>query len=398
MIFRSPFPDITIPDLPLTPFVLQHAGRLADKPALVDGASGRTLSYGQLADGIRRTAVGLARRDFRKGDVFATVCPSLPEFALAFYGVAALGGATTMLNPNFTAEEMANQLGDAGARFVLTVPERFDVVRRAISGTRVEEVFVIGDDAGAIPFASLLADDGAFPPVDLDPAEDVVVLPYSSGTTGRSKGVMLTHRNVVAGALSWRTVSAVSADTVEVTLFPCFHMAGVHLMDIALSVGATLVTVPRYDLHLLLRLLQDYGATRASLPPPVLLDLSRHPAVDGYDLSRLKEIGWGGAPLSETVVQACRERLGCRTKQGYGLTEATPMHRVPAEGGDRPGSAGPAAPNTESKVVDAATGDELGPGGDGRGLRARPAGHEGLHQRSGGDGADDRRRGLAAHR
>ena len=212
MIFRSPFPDITIPDLPLTQFVLQHAERLGAKPALIDGATGRTLTYGQLADGVRRTAVGLARQGFGKGDVFATVCPSIPEFALAFYGVAALGGATTMLNPLFTAGEMRGQIVDAGARFVLTVPERLDAVREAIAGSRVEEVFVIGDVAGAIPFASLLADDGAFPEVAIDPAEDVVVLPYSSGTTGRSKGVMLTHRNVVAGALSWRAVSAVAAD------------------------------------------------------------------------------------------------------------------------------------------------------------------------------------------
>src|SRR4249920_530619 len=110
MIFRSPYPDITIPDLPLTTFVLQHAQRLADKPALIDGATGRTLTYGQLADGVRRTAVGLAQRGFRKADVFATVCPSIPEFALAFYGVASLGGATTMLNPLFTAGELRRQL------------------------------------------------------------------------------------------------------------------------------------------------------------------------------------------------------------------------------------------------------------------------------------------------
>src|SRR5262249_14290344 len=157
----------------------------------------------------------------------------------------------------------------------------------------------------------------------------------------------------------WGVLSGVAADDVEVTIFPCFHMAGVHGMNIALSVGATRVTMPRYDLHLLLHLLQDYHATRASLPPPVLLELSRHPAVDDYDLSWLRAIGWGGAPMSEAVVQAFRERLGCRVKQGYGLTEATPMHRVPTEGEDRPASAGPVAPNSETKVVDAVTDDEL---------------------------------------
>src|SRR4051812_14529840 len=98
MIFRSPYPDVAIPDVPLTPVILGQAERLADKPALIDGVSGRMLTYGELAEGVRRVAAGLARRGFRKGDVFATVCPNVPEFALAFYGVASLGGATTMLN------------------------------------------------------------------------------------------------------------------------------------------------------------------------------------------------------------------------------------------------------------------------------------------------------------
>src|SRR6187549_2241136 len=144
MIYRSPYPEVEIPDLPLTSVVLRHGERLANKPALIDGPSSRTLTYGQLADRVRRVASGLARRGFRKGDVFATVCPNVPEFALAFYGVASLGGATTTLNPLSTAEEMRRQFADAGAHFVVTMPERLATVREAIVGTRVEEVFVTG--------------------------------------------------------------------------------------------------------------------------------------------------------------------------------------------------------------------------------------------------------------
>src|SRR6187549_1950845 len=144
MIYRSPYPEVEIPDLPLTSVVLRHGERLANKPALIDGPSSRTLTYGQLADRVRRVASGLARRGFRKGDVFATVCPNVPEFAVAFYGVASLGGATTMLNPLCTAEEMHRQLADAGARFVLTVPEWLATVREAVAGTRVEDIFIFG--------------------------------------------------------------------------------------------------------------------------------------------------------------------------------------------------------------------------------------------------------------
>src|SRR5215218_7819675 len=192
MIYHSPYPEVEIPIIPLTTFILRDAARLGDKPALIDGSSGRSLTYGQLADGVRRVASGLARRGFRKGDIFATVCPSVPEFALTLYGVATMGGATTMLNPLFTAGEMHSQLADSGARFLLTVPERLATVRESVSGTRVEEIFVLGETEGATPFAALLQHDEPLPLVAIDSARDVVSLPYSSGTTGRPKGVMLT--------------------------------------------------------------------------------------------------------------------------------------------------------------------------------------------------------------
>src|SRR5262245_1570427 len=271
MIFRSPYPDVDIPDVPVTEFALQHADRLASKPALIDGTAGRTLTYGQLADGVRRVAVGLAHHGFRKGDVFATVCPSLPEFALAFYGVAALGGATTMLNPLFTAAELTSQLADAGARYVLTTPDRLDLVRDATAGTRVEEIFVLGESPGGIPFASLLERDDPPPAVAIDPAEDVAVLPYSSGTTGRQKGVMLTHRNLIAQALLWRALDCIGADEVVLTIYPCFHVGGIINLNHFLSAGATLVTMARFDLPTFLRVLQEQRVDRATLAPPVVL-------------------------------------------------------------------------------------------------------------------------------
>jgi acyl-coenzyme A synthetase/AMP-(fatty) acid ligase len=187
MIFRSPYPDSTIPDLPLTQFVLQHAARLTDKPALIDGPSGRTLTYGQLAESVHRVVFGLTKRGFRKGDVFAAVCPNILEFPIAFYAVASLGGTTTMANPLLTTEELARQLADADPKFVLTVPERLDVVREATAGTHVEEIFVAGEADGATPFAALFDDVRSKAAAPIDPAADVVALPYSSGTTGRQK-------------------------------------------------------------------------------------------------------------------------------------------------------------------------------------------------------------------
>jgi acyl-CoA synthetase (AMP-forming)/AMP-acid ligase II len=363
VIFRSPYPDVGIPDVPLTPFILRHAERLANKPALIDGPSGRTLTYGQLADGVRRVASGLARRGFRKGDVFATVCPNVPEFALALYGVASLGGATTTLNPLYTAGEMHSQLADSGARFLLTLPERLATVREAVVGTRVEEIFVFSEAAGATPFQTLLLHDGPLPPVAINPAEDVVMLPYSSGTTGRSKGVMLTHSNLVAALLTrLPLIPAPEGDTV-VGVSPFFHIAGLSHLSSALHAGATLVLQPRFDLQTFLQVLQDSRATRVSIPPPVVLELSRNPIVDEYDLSRLGLILWGSAPVGDAVTRACRERLGCRVKQIYGLTEGSGgTHAVPIADEDRPGSAGVPLAGTEYKITGVGTGVALPPG------------------------------------
>src|SRR5919201_919792 len=119
-IFRSPYPDVTIPDVPFHEFVLERAAELGDRAALVDGTTSRTTSYAQLAEGVRRLAAGLAKRGFRKGDVFAIYAPNVPEYATAFLGVARAGGINTTINPLYTADELANQLEDARARYLLT--------------------------------------------------------------------------------------------------------------------------------------------------------------------------------------------------------------------------------------------------------------------------------------
>ncbi len=359
-VIRSPYPDVPIPDVSLHELVLADAAERGDRPALIDGPSGRVLTYGQLAAAVRRTAAGLAARGFRKGDVLAIYLPNVPEYAVAFYGVATAGGVTTTVNPLYTAQELASQLNDSRARFLLTAPPLLGRAGEAAGRSSVEEVFVLGEAEGATPFSALLAGDGDPPEVDVDPAVDLATLPYSSGTTGLPKGVMLTHRNLVANLCQGDKFLVQDDQERAIAVLPLYHIYGLMvLMCGAIWKGATLVTMPRFDLEEFLRLLQDHRITRAFLVPPIVLALGKHPLVDKYDLSSLNLVLSGAAPLDAGLERSCAERVGATVTQGWGLTETSPVVSTNIGGEPRPGTVGRLLPNTECRVIDPASGADL---------------------------------------
>ncbi len=363
MIFRSPYPDVHIPEVPLTPLVLRKAAEIPGKAALIDGPSGRTITYGQLAGAVRLVASSLVARGFKKGDVFAIYSPNIPEYAIAFHAVSLVGGINTTANPLYTAEELAFQLNDSNAKYLLTVPMFLEKALEAAKHSKVEEVFVFGEAEGATPFASLLKGDGNVPDPGLNPREDLVVLPYSSGTTGLPKGVMLTHHNLVANIVQTEEVETITSEDVLVGILPFFHIYGMLvIMNASLYHGATIVTMPRFDMEQFLQLVQQYKISRAHLVPPIVLGLAKHPLVDKYDVSSLKVIVSGAAPLGADLTQACAKRLNCIVKQGYGLTETSPVTHVDLDDPSKikPGSVGRSIPNTEVRIVDNVEGKDLG--------------------------------------
>jgi acyl-CoA synthetase (AMP-forming)/AMP-acid ligase II len=363
MIFRGPYPDVAIPEVSITDFILQSTAQFKDKPALIDGPSGRGLTYSQFEDAVRRTAASLARRGFRKRDVFGIFSTNCPEYGVAFHAVAMLGGINTPVNPLYTAEEAAFQLKNSGAKLLVTSPQFVAKARETADQSGIEELFVFGNAEGATPFDSLLQSDGDVPRVEINAREDLVALPYSSGTTGLPKGVMLTHYNLVANMCQMDGLDYFHRDDTLLCVLPLFHIYGlVVVLNMGLHLGATIVTMPRFDLEQFLALIQKYRVTLSHIVPPIVLQLTNNPIVENYDLSSLKLIFSGAAPLGADLSRECMQRIGCAIRQGYGMTETSPVtHSSPPERKKmKLGSVGTAAPNTECKLVDPASGEELG--------------------------------------
>jgi 4-coumarate--CoA ligase len=275
--------------------------------------------------------------------------------------VALAGGTATTANALFTAHELATQLVDSRATTLLAGPEILPTALAAAREARIA-VRTLRPSDGVPSLDDLIERGGPVPDPPPDPATTIVSLPYSSGTTGTSKGVMLTHRNLVANLVQvegpWGLAPKGEA---TVAILPFFHIYGqTALMGHALRRGATVVTMPRFELEGYLALTERHRATFGFIAPPVALALARHPAVAEHDLSSLRWLLSGAAPLDAELEAEVAERLGCAMAQGYGMTEASPVtHSWDVARPVIRGTVGPPIASTEVRVVDPASGEDV---------------------------------------
>jgi len=365
IIHTSPLPDVEIPNVTITAHVLRKADELADHVAIRDTSGASSYTFAELKEAIFSLAGGMAARGVEPGSVVGLMAPNLPEYAVVFHGVAVAGAAVSTINPTYGPEEVRHQLNDSGASMLGTVRMFAETALTAIEGTQVKEVVVIGE---AVPGTTPLADIFAAPieQVPVDVATHTVVLPYSSGTTGLPKGVMLSHRNLVANIEQCKHAIRYKENEVALAALPFFHIYGMQvLMNGLLSNGVMTVTMPRFDMVEALQAVQDLKITRFFAVPPIVLGLANAPIVDDYDTSSIKQVFSGAAPLGAELAAKAAARLGCEVVQGFGMTELSPVSHSTPEGDYRPGTSGVTISNTESRIVDPDTGEDQPVGGRG---------------------------------
>lgn len=357
-------------------FITQEFPKFGSTIALIDGISGREYSYNELNESINKFSSGLQRIGFKPRDVMGIVAPNSPEYAVIYLGTLAAGGTVSTCNPTYTADELAYQFNNSNTKIITTIPAILPTVQEAAAKSKVEKIIVLdasdrnSSSGNLLSYTSILTDSGPIlEPIQTAP-DDVVVLPYSSGTTGLSKGVMLTNQSVSANVLQLSGPDLLDVENSRlIGVLPFFHIYGMVVVLLSsLKAGSKLVILPKFEPESFLSTIENYKISIAHIVPPLVVFLAKHPLVVNYDITSINDIMTGAAPLGGDVVKAASERTQCQLiRQGYGLTETSPVtHLMPRHLGMQiPSSVGHCVRSVEVKIVDPVSGDVLPPNKEG---------------------------------
>jgi len=350
-VFHSRFAAVDIPRVTVTQHVLRMCDERPDQLALIDGAGGSSLSFSALATRIRQFAGGLQIKGFKPGDVLALMASNCPDYAVVFHATALCGGTLTTVNPSYGIAEVRQQLLDSKASWIIACHSCEVVCKQAMRGTNVRTLVSLEDTLRGNNVCNLLAHEVDQVDVNLD--LHPMVMPYSSGTTGFPKGVMLSHTNLVANLVQISVAAEYNQREVGLAVLPFFHIFGMQvLMNSLLSEGHTVVTLPRFDMGAVLELIERYRVTQFFAVPPIVSALAKSPLVDQHDVSSLQRVFCGAAPLGAMLAEEAATRLDCAVIQGYGMTELSPVSHCTPGLDNKPGSSGVLVPNTQARIID----------------------------------------------
>ena len=343
-----------------------------DKTALVDGTDvSKEYGFSALKRSTMSFAASLQHLGIGHGDVVGILSPNDINYFTAFHGIGLTGAASTTINPTYTEEEIDYQLGVTEAKAVIVHPSQLEKVAPIVTKRKLL-VISLGNEVPNIAGKGLVMGELLKDSVSLDSLphispDSIMTIPFSSGTTGKPKGVMLTHNNLVCNTMQSMVLEGNNLKNGGVLSIPLpfFHIYGMMVgLCVPIAARAKTVLMPQFDLQKYLEIIQEHKVTRSAIVPPIILALAKHPMVDNYDLSSLKGIMSGAAPLGSEIQKQCAQRLGCVVKQAWGMTEISPCGAITPdeECGDIDfilGKSGLLAPLTEAKIVDVENGEDL---------------------------------------
>jgi len=360
-------PTLNYPAGPLHEVMRATAERFPDRPAIT--FTDTVMTFEAFDRESNRLANGLAALGLTAGDRVALYLPNCPQYQLAFYATSKLGAISCPMNPSYREREITYHVNDSGAKVMVTHASLWPVVEACRPHLpNLARVVVTGDDVarnGACRYDDVVDSGSVAAPAVVVEQRQLAALPYSSGTTGLPKGVMLTHRTLVCNQLQYLHGSGIGPSDVYPIFLPLSHIYGVMLMNAALGSGARQILMERFDLEALVSTIQNYGVTVLHLVPPVLLTLANAAGLDRSQFRTVRYALSAAAPLAPDVARRVEERLGLRVLQAYGLTETGPASHHSALEPERARleSVGVVMADTEQRVVDLDTGEKvLGPG------------------------------------
>lgn len=371
IIFRSKLPDIYIPDhLPLHSYCFENMSKFSSRPCVIDGANGDIYTYADVELTARRVGAGLHKMGIKQGEVIMLLLQNCTEFVFAFLGASYIGATSTTANPFYMPAEIEKQAKASKCRLIIT---QACYSGKAMSFAEENDVKVMCIDTppeGCLHFSELTnADEADLPTVKINP-DDVVALPYSSGTTGLPKGVMLTHRGQVTSVAQQVDGENPNlyfhSEDVILCVLPLFHVYSLNsVLLCGLRVGAAILIMQKFEIIKLLELINKYKVTIAPFVPPIVLAIAKSPVVDEYDLSSIRTVMSGAAPMGKELEDTVRAKLpNAKLGQGYGMTEAGPVLAMCLAFAKEPfeiksGSCGTVVRNAQMKILDPDTGASL---------------------------------------
>ncbi|XP_074115744.1 putative 4-coumarate--CoA ligase 1 [Cotesia typhae] len=344
-IFSSCYEDVEIPSLTIPEYLWQKLEKWPKRIAVECGITGRKYTYAEARDSANYIARSLINMGLKNGDVVALILPNLPESPISFLGILEAGLVCTTVNPLYTVDEISRQLQSSGAKAIITSTEiASNVMIAAKASLPPNSPFIVVEDTdrvlptGSIPFKDLTTKGKTLPQVQVKSRNphDLAVLPYSSGTTGLPKGVMLSHHNLISNII----MTDSSCDFIQVpddfqdvipTVLPLFHIYGMNgLMLPRMCTGAKLITLPSFTPDTYINVLSKNKCTLIFSVPPIVLFFGVHPAVKAEYFKNVRAIFSGAAPLAGSDVGRVYEKFNLipdqlRILQGYGLTESSPV-------------------------------------------------------------------------